>query len=669
MKTFLVLLVVPRLLVAQDVTFKVDVNLVVVNVSAKDRHGKPVTNLGQHDFEIFEDGVPQAISLFDAQRLSEKPLPPLSSTNGASPRGQRQRDPNAAVEGTSLTFRRRFQDRRLIVLFFDQASMQPADHERVQRNAVRFIHTQMTAADLVSIMTFSSSFRVIEDFTDDRERLSEAIRGIRLGEVIDFADFNADRKLKTLERVATDLGAVQGKKALIYFSSGIGNTGIENLSQIRVTVDAAVRSGVSFYPIDARGLIALPPGGDASAASSSGVGILSGAVQQDMIRKLADSQETLYTLAADTGGKAILDTNDLTLGIRQAQRDLHSYYSIGYVSTNFAQDGKYRRLQVRLVSNPAARLDYRSGYYATKLRSTMPFGSRGIKGLLTPGATVTELPIALEVNYFKIANNRYFIPISVKIPGSLVIHPANGNRQVADLELLGAVRDSSGEFAGGVHDRIRVKVTEDPPHKALRPLQYDTGLTLSSGSYSLIFVIRDDQTGKIGTFETRFAIPDLDSGESPRVSSIILSSQKEALSSVAAAVTNRNLQAAHPLVREGKKTVPNITRVFHMNQTLYVYFEVYEPSIDRDLHKPSVTAELALLSPAHTAYRVQPVRLTQPDTTIPGVIRFSFQIPLAKLEAGEYVAQVTIIDEVGRKFAIHRDSIRVVNDSFANRDF
>jgi hypothetical protein len=419
-----------------------------------------------------------------------------------------------------------------------------------------------------------------------------------------------------------------------------------------------VRSGVSFYTIDARGLVALPPGGDASTASPSGTGILSGTVQQAMSRSLTDSQETLYTLAADTGGRAMLDSNDLTVGIRQAQQDMNSYYTIGYHSTNSAEDGKFHRLRVRLVNNPEARLDYRNGYYAARgLMSSMPAGVGGIEEALTSGAPVTELPMALEADYFRIARDRYFIPISVKIPGSVVGH-SNKGRQAADLDFIGEVRDSTGQLAGGVHDHIRANIAGDGAHKAPRPLQYDTGLTLSSGSYSLIFLVRDNQTSKIGTFETKLTIPDLTSEGSLNVSSIILSGQKEPLSSaVGAAANNSRQQAIHPLVKDGQKTVPSITRIFRQDQTLYVYFEVYDPSIDRDLHKPSVTAELDMLLGERNVFKAPPVRLTELETSRTGVVPFAFQVPLTSLEPGEYTSQVTIIDELGRRFALLRNVI------------
>src|SRR6202022_4424167 len=129
---------------------------------------------------------------------------------------------------------------------------------------------------------------------------------------------------------AKQLGMFPEKKALVYFSSGVGKTGVENESQLRSTVNAAVRANVAFYPIDARGLVALPPGGDARKASAHGTGLFTGGQQTKEKDRFNNEQETLSTLAQDTGGKALLDDNDLAMGIVQAQQDIRSYYMLGY---------------------------------------------------------------------------------------------------------------------------------------------------------------------------------------------------------------------------------------------------------------------------------------------------------------------------------------------------
>ncbi len=677
------------LLLAQDATFIVDTKLVVINVTVKDKAGRPITGLKKEDFQVIEDGVPQNITVFDRQELSTEPLAPLSFTQRNQTIEERTAapPPGAAVNTQAPRDPKRFQDRRLIGLFFDMTSMQPLDQARAQEAAIKWVQTQMTAADLTGVMTFGSKFRMVLEFTDDRDLLIKTLRGLTLGDSSDlqgmaataadegddsgsfvadqteFNIFNTDRKLTALEDAARKLSIYPEKKALIYFSSGVEKTGIENQSQLKATVNAAVRSNVSFYPVDARGLVAEAPGGNASVASPRGTGILTGTSQNGRRASFNDSQETLSTLAADTGGKALLDSNDLTLGIRQAQEDIRSYYIVGYYSANTATDGKYRRVQIKLASNNQAKLDYRKGYYASKTfaKFTSADKERQLEEALTLGDPVSELPLALEVDYFRVAKDRYFIPISVKVPGSAIGFSKKGSNETNQLDFIGQVRDSSGRLAGGVRDQIAVKLNEaNAAQVDRRYMQYDSGLTLGPGNYSLTFLAREGLTGKMGTFETKFAVPDLNSGKSLRVSSVILSSQREAVSAaVGAADNNKKLLTNHPLVQDGRKVVPSITRVFRTDQTLYVYFEVYDPSLD-DQKVPNVYAAIELLQGARKVYTSRPVRVDKLATSRPGVAPFSFQIPLNRLQPGEYISQVDVIDELGQKFAFPRSSLVIL---------
>ena len=125
----------------------------------------------------------------------------------------------------------------------------------------------------------------------------------------EFNIFNTDIKLAALEQVVRQLAALPEKKALVYITGGISkSTGLENQAQLEASINAAVKSNVAIFPIDARGLMADPPGGAASKGSSRGGMSLSQFNSQRASQN--DSQETLVTLAADTGGKAFLDSND-----------------------------------------------------------------------------------------------------------------------------------------------------------------------------------------------------------------------------------------------------------------------------------------------------------------------------------------------------------------------
>ncbi len=669
-----------------QIRFETTTDLVVVDVNVRDRDGRPVEGLKKEDFTIFEDGKPQQIAVFEFQRLTLEPLERAGEARSPA-------RPSAQVAPAAMPARPalgaplpRYQDRRLLVFFFDLSAMSAADQIRAQEAALKFLNQNMTRADLVSIMTFSSRLQVIQDFTDDRDRLTEVIRGLRVGAFSDLADladvgnddaeqdtgaafvadstefniFNTDRKLSALESAVKKLSALPEKKALVYFSSGVGKTGVENQSQLRATVNAAIRSNVSFYPVDARGLAALPPGGDASKAAPRGAtGLFTGATQQSQRNQFNDSQETLYTLAADTGGKALLDNNDLSLGIVQAQQDVRSYYILGYYSTNTAHDGRYRRIRVTLAGKPQAKLDYRTGYFASKsfAQFTSADKERQLEEALLLGDPITDLPLALEVDYFRLGTERYFVPVAVKIPGSEISLARKGANEETVFDFVGQVRDARDRLVGTVRDSIRVRLGESSAAQlGRRHLEYDTGFTLPPGRYKIKFLAREDQTGKMGTFETGFVIPDLSAQTNTlRVSSVVWSSQREPLEAAVGSAEKKNkLLANHPLVHDGQKFVPSITRVFRKDQNLYVYFEVYDPALDPTQKTPEVAASLSFFRGSVKAFESTPVQVTEVSANRRQVVPLQFQIPLASLTPGRYICQVNVVDELGRKFAFPR---------------
>jgi VWFA-related protein len=696
-----ILLLLAASLFAQEVTFKTETKLVVVNVSVKDKSGKPVTTLKKEDIEIYEDGVKQDLAVFELEQLSNDVLAPVAAipSTPVTLEERVERVPTApvgqAVTTAAATTAVRHQDKRLVALFFDFSNMPQADQLRAKDAAVDFITKQMTSSDLVSIMAYGNRFDVLEDFTDDRDRLLSRLQKMATGEGTGLADaaaistdegddsgtftaddtefniFNTDRKLTALEDATKKLAAYPEKKALIYFASGLTLTGLENQSQLRATVNAAVRANVSFYPVDARGLAASSPVGDASTSSGRGTGAFTGSKQAGQRSSLTGSQDTLYTLASDTGGKALVDSNDLAMGIRQAQQDISSYYILGYYSKNSAEDGKFRKLQVKLASKElqsSTKLDFRNGYYAGKVFAKFTAGDkeRQLEEALTLGDPVSELPLALEVDYFRVARDRYLVPISVKIPGSVLVLAKKGGKQSTDFDFIGQVREQpSGRLAGGVRDNIPVKLSDaDVSQLEHRHLQYDAGLTLPPGKYNLRFLARENQTGKMGTFETDFVVPDLSASKDLRLSSVILSSQKEDVkAAVGSADNDKRALANHPLIQNGQKTVPSITRVFRKDQTLYVYFEVYDPVPEGASKAPDLTAQVELLQGARKAFSSMPAQQTKLTPNRPGVASFNFQVPLARMAAGQYTAQINVIDEAGKRFAFPRNAIVVLPET------
>jgi VWFA-related protein len=667
---WLLLIVVSASLIGQQKApkFETTTQLVVVNVAAKGKSGEPLNGLAARDFVVTEDGKVQQVQVFEFQRLAGEVLPAQAVKSAVTP-----------VIAPSKPGEVKYKDRRLLVLFFDQAGMPVADQLRSQQAALKYLNTQMLRSDMVSVMTYVTDLTVLQDFTDDRDKLTKVIRGLNSGDTgtgngstgddatgdtgaaysqddSEFNIFNTDRKLAALESAVKMLGSLPEKKALVYFASGMSLTGIDNQAQLRATVNAAIRSNVAFYPVDARGLVATAPLDDATQASQGGQGMYSGSSQRTAQSNFQGQQESLYTLASDTGGKTLLDQNDLSLGIVQAQKDIASYYILGYYSSNAALDGKYRRIKVAIQSNQTAKLDYRSGYFASK--DFKQFNSsdreRQLQEALMLGDPVTDLTLALEVNYFRQAKDRYFVPISVKIPGSDIELARRGGAESTRLDFIGEVKDAKGALAATVRDDINVKLKgESAGQLSKHNLEYDTGFTLQPGSYTLKFLARENETGKMGTFETKFVVPDLTTeAQYLPISSVVLSYQREKLSAtLASAEKDKKLLGANPLIQDGNKLVPSVTRVFRKDEDMFVYLEAYQSGAEKT--RPMV-ATVSFFRGGVKTFETAPLKVADGLNAKSKAVPMSFSVPLEKMAPGRYTCQVSVIDPGAQRMAIWR---------------
>jgi VWFA-related protein len=645
--------------------FQSTTQLVIETVSVQDKDGKPVLGLTAQDFILTEDGVPQEIKFFEFQKLDElTPAPAVASTQHVEPFARLTRTQIAPVPQGDA----RYRDRRLLALYFDLSAMPVGDQLRAFAAAKNFVRTQMTAADLVAIMAFSSgAVQVFQDFTADRQRLLSTIETLIVGEDENAPDANdasksdtgaafgqndsefniffTDRQLAALQTAAQMLGRLNEKKSLIYFASGLRLNGANNQAQLHATINAAIRSGVSFWPVDARGLIAQAPLGDASKGSPGGLAMYTGAAANAAISNLQRSQDTLWTLAADTGGKALLDSNDLSQGIVQAQRAISSYYILGYYTTNPNLDGKFRKVKITLNGNASASLQYRQGYYAGKQfkQFTTADKERQLEDALMLGDPVTELTIAIEINYFQLNRAEYFVPLAVKIPGSEL---ALAKRRGADhtlIDFIGEIKDEYGSTVTNVRDKVDIKLSEATAAElARRPIEYDSGFTILPGRYRIKFLARDSTTGRMGTFEMPFTVPNLNrEAQKVPISSVILSSQRIDMKDALYQVAKDKSQPVNPLIHDGVKLIPSVTRVFSKSKEMYVYLQAYQPG--RETAEP-VYAYVSFYRGPEKAFETAPAAGTESLTSRLKTVPIQFRFPLAGLEPGEYLCQVTVLE-------------------------
>ena len=684
---------------AQDnYTMSVKVQLVVEAVVVKDKQGNPIRGLTAKDFSVTEDNVPQTIKFCEHQDLAEtaKPLPPSKRSDEDVKIYKRLAREKIAPETSD---NERYKNRRLLAFYFDMSAMRPADQVRALQAAQQFIRTQMTSVDLVSIMRYNTgSVDILQDFTQDRDRLLSILETMIVGEGQDSAEdvddasssdtgaafgqddsefniFNTDRQLSALQTAAHMLGLLNEKKSLIYFAGGMRLNGVDNQAQMHATVDAAIKAGVSFWPIDARGLVAQAPLGDATQGSQGNSGIYTGAAANAVTANFQYSQDTLYSLAADTGGKALLDTNDLDRGILQAQDAISDYYIIGYYTTNPARNGRFRRVKIALNQTLEGKLDYRQGYYADKEFSkfTAVDKERQLEDALMLEDPVTELSIAMEIDHFQLNRAEYFVPIIIKIPGRELALAKRGGAEHTLIDFVGEIKDLvGGTTVSNVRDFVNIKLSDATAAElAHRPIEYDTGFTLLPGKYMIKFLARDDETGRIGTYQTTFVIPNLNK-EDKRVaiSSVVLSSQrvelKDAIYDAAKAKDRAKDDAVNPLVQDGKKLVPSVTRVFSQNRDIYVYLQAYKPpSAPPSPNTPAVPlppvrplmAFVTLYANGSETFRTQPIAVLPNAATRLGITPLNFDVSAASLKPGQYDCQVTVLDPASGKAAFWRAPI------------
>lgn len=371
-------------------TIRSTVSLVEIDVQVTDRDGKPIKGLKQEQFSVTEDGKAQKVSTFEYNDIEQ------IETAGTASEG-----PITIPLGTVSSpeeVKAVVHDHRMIVLFFDMTSLQAEDLLRSTRAAEKYIREQMTPADLVGVVAFGNTLKVIANFTNDRELLRQSVEALvpgheaALAQLADAATaangeaavtedtgaaftaddtefnvFNTDRKLAAIEAICEVLENIPGKKSLIQFTSGITQTGEENRSELIAATNSANRSNVSIYTVDSRGLLTATPGGDASVGASGGTAMFTGATVISQSQSREDSRETLATLAGDTGGRSFFDTGDFSKIFQSVQNDTSGYYLVGYYSTDTAHDGTWRSVHVKIDKLPAgAHIRTREGYYAPK---------------------------------------------------------------------------------------------------------------------------------------------------------------------------------------------------------------------------------------------------------------------------------------------------------------
>jgi hypothetical protein len=266
----------------------------------------------------------------------------------------------------------------------------------------------------------------------------------------------------------------------------------------------------------------------------------------------------------------------------------------------------------------------------------------------------------MAASFFRLDDRRFYIPVALVVPGSQIPFTQGGDKDKASLDVIGDVLDELKRPVGSVRETLKLAL--DASQQVRRKnVQYSTGFILTPGKYHFKFVVRENQSGRLGSFETDFTVPDIKKAPL-KMSSVVLASQRQP----------NTKKTQNPLVREGNEVVPNIAHVFSPDQHLYLFYEVYDPARDKSLAQSDgkdktqqlkdpihVLTSIVFFNGKIKTYETPLIEARQLNAPERKAAVFQFDVPLAQLKPGLYTCQVNVIDDASGTFSFPRLPILV----------
>ncbi len=665
---------------------------VLLDVVVTDSRGRPILDLKPDELEVTENGDKQTVTSFGLVQV------------GAAA-ATRTTVPASLVESP-------FRDYNLIIIVVDRTSIRQLNLREVNRAAQRFVNERLAPHDLVAVFACSSSLVLLQNFTNDKARLSKALEtatqtaggtndvpmladtgaidasilvsgaaslvdqaqpGGALAAAADLAQrlnqiaLGIEATLAGLRdqmqatALITDLialirlyGHIKGRKSLLLYSEGFAvNSTVE--SAFSSMIGAANRSNFACYTIDAAGLRTNAPGPAIAVTPASSVRNTrgdntlvdiegnSGLGRAEKAMRSSDNS-ALNRLAAETGGVALRNSNDLGRGFDAVEADLRCYYAISYAPSRTELDGRYRSIGVN-VTRKGAEVRVRSGYYAVPAADglALPY-EQPLLAMLAMASPPADIPLFVRIEKFP-TKAGWLAPITVAVdatalaPLPAVAGDAAGSARY-EVDALVVLRDSSRRIVAQLSSPTRVTAAAplgSASGQALTLAAFPGNVTLAPGVYTATIVARDAGSQKGVVVERSFKLGELGKAAAPVLSSLVLSRATEPVAAPDAA-----RWAADPLVFDGTvRIIPNAMGQFVKSRgdQLVAFFRVYgEPS-----HQYS--AKMVFTKANAVVLQTQPAPLTA--TNAEGVTAFAPAFPLDSFEPGAYMAQLSILGADG----------------------
>ena len=380
----------------------------------------------------------------------------------------------------------------------------------------------------------------------------------------------------------------------------------------------------------------------------------------------------MSTLSTDTGGKAFFDSNDFAPAFQRVQNDTSAYYVLGFHSSDLRRDGRYRKLQIKLNRNDV-KLEYRQGYYAPAdfKHSTNEDRERELDEELASDLPATDVAVYLQALYFRVDETHYFVPVSIVVPGSQIPFTKGGDRDKATLDIIGEVKDAAGRDIGDARQTVKLAIDQSQ-QVSRKNIQYSTGFTLPIGKYHLKFVVRENETGKMGSFETDINVPDqrkvAAQAKLGRARQPAHPQHQQERPESAGPRRSRVRPQPAPRLPPGPASLPALRGLRSQPRRCD---RAADTSDAKPAPKPSkdtkgapnapvrVLTSIEFLNGSTKVYETPLVEAKELNTPQRHAVAFQFDVPLAQLKPGLYTCQVNVIDDAGGSFTFPRTAMLI----------
>jgi len=670
----------------QDDVVRVYTELVQTDVMVFDKQGKFVNGLTADNFELRIDGKPRTIQGFEQITAGSDEESQLAAARGS----------------TTINVKRPVPlDRGRIVFFYlDDFHMDLSGLNSAKKVITQFIEKDMGQNDQAAIASATGQIGFLQQLTTDRvilrralDRLNPRSYSVRDADRPPMSDYQAllidrlDRQvfdffvqetmrvnpgmrldtasalvraramqiqsqsarfnqntLSGLETLIKSARNLPGRKIVFFLSGGffVDNRRGDAMDKMRQITNAAAKSGVVIYSMNTRGLVG-PPNDAATERPFDPSGQLSLSDHQEV----SASQDALNALAADTGGRATFNTNDLRKGLTPAIKETSTYYLLAWKPDAESQkQGRFRNLEVKLIGHPDLTVRVRKGYF--DLDPPAPVTAKAPPAQTKPATTqlresiaaaypTRDLPILLSADYYDLPNKGPTISTAIQMPGEfLVFYERPDGKIQAAVDLTAVYFDEKGVSKASFTERI---VTTAPSLEQAKTYSSDITYTypahLPPGIYQVRVAARDDKSGRIGAAHAWVEIPDL-SDKKLAMSSLLLGERTQSM------MTNVSNPGSNPIALSASHR-------FKRESTLRFLVFAYNMLLSPADQKPDVVVQTQVVRDDQPVVTTALRKVSTDGVLDLTRLPYAAEIPLAELQPGRYVLHVSVIDRTSKQ--------------------